>query len=163
MAKCNICRRPMTGPGLFCPDCLEGLAQVRSPVRPSPPPTIRVPGRPRCAVCEVGEVAKTDLDLPEITPLTAADPNRGRDRVVAKVLLVLDREGQFTVGGLRTFWEKFQADLCYRCRLDFDAISVHKLQALQLLEEALGLDPDNESARKNLKAIGKSLPGAAAE
>ena len=78
-----------------------------------------------------------------------------RDRIVKRIMAELARDGRFSVEGLESFWKKYENELCPSCKSEFKKISAKKKEALNLLNKAVSIDPENDAARKNLEAIKK--------
>jgi predicted amidophosphoribosyltransferase len=106
-----------------------------------------------CAVCGKPGV-KESLTRPSgISGRRKSTTGDGRNRVIDRIMDLLRFSGSFSVGGVEQFWDKFSDELCPPCQLKLNSASKMKQEARKLLEEAVELDPGNDTPRQNLRAL----------
>ncbi|RMG22391.1 MAG: hypothetical protein D6732_25880 [Methanobacteriota archaeon] len=70
-----------------------------------------------------------------------------------EILLNIRTVGSFQVGSVKEFWRRFRGYLCSSCQMKLDSMGIYQQRALELLEEAVKLDPDNKIVKENLKKV----------
>jgi len=77
--------------------------------------------------------------------------------IVTCILRVLQSTGKFEVEGLDSFWRTFDFYLCADCEKKLNSIPAMRSQAKGLLEDAIELDPSNQTIKDNLKYVKQML------
>lgn len=80
--------------------------------------------------------------------------DRGRNVVVDAIVKTIRASGTFGYKSLAEFWERYYGFLCAGCRADFEGIARARKRSCDLLDEAIKLDPANETARRNYGVLG---------
>ncbi len=110
-----------------------------------------------CSVCRKPGARGSHSSHRGISSWSELSTDDERDRVVLRIMREIFTNGSFSVGGLETFWEKFEDELCPSCRSNLDLISKKKKKAQELLEEAIELDSTNDAARQNMRILEKMI------
>jgi hypothetical protein len=101
-------------------------------------------------------MARSSFGIPQINiGRCAVCGPTGKEAVVAKIFDLLSRGQAFSVASVESFWKQYRDDLCYSCQTKLDSLGSGKAQAVRLLDEAVRLNPANQTAKKNLEVARK--------
>jgi hypothetical protein len=81
----------------------------------------------------------------------------GRFAIIASLTSGAGADGKVMIKGADLFWSEFEHFLCDSCMSIRRSISEQRVQAVQLCEEAVELDPTYEAAKNNLKELRRLL------
>ena len=108
-----------------------------------------------CSVCGEPEVDISYFEQDEFSSLYKAAGSDGRDRLMMRIMINLSENGKFSFGNTLEFWRQFDRDLCPSCQSTLRSLGrnnrIHEV--LELLEKAVSMDPENETARQNLATV----------